>query len=544
MRLSQILNSSYSLLNVFSRIWESRYNPVNAFNELLNPRPPAMSMNVDIYLEKVYSGEWKDRFVYGISEKARGFIVRDPVKSPGSLYFGTMGSGKSIAQKGSIYTHYATNNENSLYIIFDAEKSATDYVSLFPERDGKPTITHDNVITVLGSVPKFIPMMDLLYGEAVARQKAFEQTQAKDIYEYDKIMRKKNPDFKGLARIVVAFEEFWSVPQHKKIAFHRNEENIDTPAGQMKALMRISRSLGFSFHIATQRAISDDVPSAIKPGLSNMFGFRTLSHADASVAGLEGCDKIKQEQSGRAVYQDGLTQFPFIQTEFADALVRKMKKPFRGQLLSFTVEKFRIACSGEGAEKLSWIKPFAVITKNHETFDRNEIAKRYLEHFGFTHSPQENKSFTANLIAERDGVKYAVLIPINDDSSHGSRGFSRSSSTLSSAAVRQLKESMSAMGTTKIIAFDFEGEDSAMVDLVSEFGGVMMSADELIYAANLIDSESTLSKEEVAARYKTVPLHSTYSVESPTSESDDEDDEMPIRRQSTSMRNNKQRFNI
>jgi hypothetical protein len=479
---------------------------------LVNEPPPVENINFDYYYKKIKSDEWDDKVVFGVSEFERGFAVRDPVDGAGALYFGATGSGKSKSMKFTIYTHYLVNADKAFYILFDSEKGMTDYKSLFPFKD--------NVVVATGSEEKFVVVMDFLFKEYLKRKEAFSKLGASDIKHFDRLMKKIDPNWTNLARIVFAIEEFHTIPNHPKIKFDRNSDNPDTAAGQLKIFSRVARSFGIFFYIATQKATSEDVPGDVKQSTHMMMGHMVKSHADAAVANLPQCEEIKSTQKGRCAYENGWMQYPFIPDDAFDEFLKQNKKPFKARLLAIKPEVFQLALSGNGSENMVLTESYTRIVKAASQFNQKTIAKRFLERFGFTVNTQEESVYVAQFIAERSGKKYAVYV--NEDT--GSDRMYGSSRGIGKSELKSLDESISSLECNSLIVFDFSERGGELDSLVEKHNGILVNLDDLKYAASALDNEKTMSEPEFKKRYLNIKLNESYDSGSTEDSDEDSDD--------------------
>ena len=442
-------------------------------------------LDKEAYLRRIESGAWKDKVVLGVSEKFRDFVTKDPVLAPGQMMIGGMGSGKSVAAKFSVYTHIACNSENTLYIMIDPEKGMTDYKSALDYKT--------NVIKALNAAEKFIPIMDMLAEEASLRRNEFSRVGATNIYEYELIMRKEDPSFPGLARIMLCFEEFHALVNHKQINFQMFIEKPGTAAFQFKNLMRVGRSMGFNVIIATQRATSEDVPTSLRPGLSVIMAFRVNNPGDAAIANLPGAADILSSQRGRCVTEDGLMQFPYLFDKdghpFPDDLLKNYFKPLKAKLLGKQVDDYHLATSGEGTEGFVWVKPLGQLLEARGQFEPKNIAKRILREVDFKFEEQNNEALIANLIAERDGVRYAVaLVADREDASP--------------KAIANLESSLEQLGCSRVLAICFESSiPSALQSLCTKTNGMAVEKDELKQFAKVVDNKDKFKDEKYKERF-------------------------------------------
>ena len=86
----------------------------NFINKILMVSTGKVDGDFKSYLRKIESGDFRDRFCYGVSDSKKGFHTLDPVSAPGALYCGSMGSGKSVGMYFTTFTHLMTNSDLSL----------------------------------------------------------------------------------------------------------------------------------------------------------------------------------------------------------------------------------------------------------------------------------------------------------------------------------------------------------------------------------------------------------------------------------------------
>lgn len=373
-----------------------------SLKKLLNISIPKEDGDFNSYLQKVSNGSFKDKMCYGISDDKRGFLTVDPVENPGALYCGGMGSGKSIAMRFTVITHFIANSENTIYILVDTIKGMTDYVPLFKYRD--------NVAVALNDPAKLIAVIEMLTTEMHARKEAFSKIGANNIYKYEKIMKEMNPSYPGLARILLCVEEFHTVTTSELIKYTHNVDKPGTAAFLLKEMLKVGRSYGITMLAATQRATSDDFPNSLKPGITQTMAFRVNTPTDASAINLSHASDIRMDQRGRCAYESGFIQFPFIDDKTADQLLEKYNKPLRAELLRYKIKDYQIAFEGEGNEGMVQIKTFKSLFDNWQQFNADDIISRLLRYFEFDVKKQKNPGYNIQLLASRDNLKYGVYI--------------------------------------------------------------------------------------------------------------------------------------
>ena len=430
--------------------------------------------DISSYMKSLEAGEFKNLFNFGVAEEKRGYLLMDPLTDPGALYCGGMGSGKSIAMKFTLITHVLANASNTIYILYDGLKGMGDYKILFDLKD--------NVAIALNDPAKVVPVIDMLHGEMMARKEEFAKYNANGIKEYDEIMSAKDPNYKGMARIVLAMEEFHQVPNSEYVKFAYTVDTPGSVAFQMKELMRVGRSYGLTLIAATQRAVADDFPSTLKAGISQMMAFRVSNINDVSALNLTHAGDIRPGSPGRCAYLGGFIQFPYMTDNVAGWLLKKYYKPLQAKTLKYSIQDYQKAFSGEGNSGMVLVKPYRDILTNHKQYNHLDIASRFLKRFDFKIEPQKNEAFICNMLAERDGRKYAVLV-IN-------------SPTLGTEkAAQSFKEAMLHFKADSIIAICVDKSiPNAIANLVKKENGIVADQEDLMKAAGILDNETQLEQ--------------------------------------------------
>lgn len=439
------------------------------------------------YLDKLNSGAFVDRMFYGIAEDRRGFLIVDPVQQPGALYCGGMGSGKSIAMRSTLITHMAANSHNTIYLLVDILKGMTDYALLFDYEK--------NVATALNDPAKLVPAIEMVYQECMARKDEFSRVNASNIYEYEKIMRKQDPNFPGLARVILAIEEFHAVPNAEVIKYHMNVDRNGSVASMLKDLLRVGRSYGIQLLAASQRATSDDFPSSLKPGITQLMAFRVNNPGDATAINLALAADIRMEQRGRCVYEGGFIQFPFIDDETGKEILKKYYKPLKAKLLKFQMKDYHTAFSGEGNQGMVKVKTLKSLIENFNSFKTEDIATRILESFNFLVTSQPNKALPVNLIAKRNNITYGVMLL------QGRSGGSKK-------AVEAFKEGLKMLNCDSMIAISIDGMiPTEVMGARKELNGYDLDVEDLQRIASILDNKELLIKEnKFDQMYNNLPL--------------------------------------
>lgn len=427
------------------------------------------------YLAKLDSGAFKDKMFYGVAEDKRGFLLLDPVDAPGALFCGGMGSGKSVAMRTTLITHMASNSENTIYLLVDTLKGMTDYAVMFDYTE--------NVAVALNDSAKLVPAIEMTYHEMMARKDEFSKVGANNVYSYDKIMRKKDPNHPGIARIILAIEEFHAVPNSEVIKYHMNVDRNGSVAAMLKDIMRVGRSYGIQLLAASQRATSDDFPSSLKPGITQLMAFRVNNPGDATAINLSQAADIRAGERGRCVYEGGFIQFPFLDTEPSKEILKRYYKPLKAKMIRYQMKDFQIAFGGEGNQGMVKVKTLKSLIENYSSFKFADIATRVMEYFNFEVSTQNNKGLPIPLIAKRDGITYGVMLL--EKGSSGSR-----------KAVESFKEAMKILKCDSLLAINITGSIPADVSLaVKETNGFGIDLEDLHRIADVLDNRGQLEDE-------------------------------------------------
>jgi hypothetical protein len=448
-------------------------------------------INTKSYLKSIESGRWTDKIVYGVTEHEKGFFSVNPVEQPGALYIGGMGSGKSMAMKFSLVTRMATNSEHDMYIFIDALKGMTDYKALF---------NYDNVITVLNDPAKITAVIDMIHEECMARKDAFSAVGAANGYAYENEMRKKDPNFK-LARLIIVFEEFHSIPNNEYIKYGMKCDTPGTAAYKLRELLRISRSYLFNVMAASQRCTPDDFPSSLKPGITTLMAFRVNNPGDAAAANLPACADIPSALRGRCAYENGFMQYPYFPEphpadkcqvkgcpdhgqDNATIVLQKYVKPFTAKLLKYSIADYRKALQGEGNSGMARVRPLKEVLLNITQYNPADVFTRVLENFNFAVKKQTNTAHVATMIAEKDGEKYAVMT------------ISQRQQQTSEKNISALREGAKTLGCTGVIILSTESiSPSALSTLRQELTVISADGDDLMRIADVLDNRSRLEEE-------------------------------------------------
>ena len=501
---------------------------------------PNVEGDIHSYVKAIESGKFKNKLVYGVSDKEKGFLMYDPIKNPGALYCGSMGSGKSIAMRFTVATHIATNSENTVYLLMDPLKGMTDYALLF---DGKKKDFSKNIAHATNDAAKVVPLVDMVFDEAMERKFLFSIFSSKNIYDIDlklndiyqeivklsnvkdeedlynqlinlsnasvqnwhevvselktlkeekklffkvfeqfldlkKSGEKKHP---GVARIIICIEEFHKIPNSNYVKFNMQSDREGSIANKMKELMRIGRSYGIAFMFATQRGTAEDVPTSLKPGLSVMMCFKMSNPGEAGALNLPHANEITQNQRGRCAYEEGFIQYPYLDDKPLMELMTRYYKPLKAKFLKYDMNDYRTAFAGKGNSGMVKIKPFRDLVQFHNQFDLEDIIARLLEAFNIKTEIQENKAYVADQIGIKGDDRYAIkLIKDRNDGSD--------------KIIDALTKGAEKLNCNKILIIGLEFIPPSLQRKESD-DFVVLDKDDLLQIANIFDNKEVLQKE-------------------------------------------------
>jgi hypothetical protein len=290
------------------------------------------------YIERIQDGSWKNKVILGIPEGSVDPVVVDPCLTPGQLFVGGMGAGKSVAMKFSAFTHMMCNSENTIYILIDIEKGMSDFKSAFPFKE--------NVVVALNTYKRFELAMELLAQEAELRKIEFKKVGANYLYEYEKIKKQQDPSYPGLARIMVCFEDFHALTSDRT-PFYAEIDKPGSASNRLKMFLRTGRAYGFNIMASSQMANPKTIRPTLRPGLSSTMAFRLNNASDIETLGLGAAERIQTHERGRCLTEDGFMQFPYLSSELQERLLNKYMEPLKAVLLGPSVEDYHLAMNAE-----------------------------------------------------------------------------------------------------------------------------------------------------------------------------------------------------
>lgn len=511
-------------------------------NNLFISPIPNVEGDVRSYLKAIDQGKFTNKLVYGLSDNVKGFLTYDPITVPGALYCGSMGSGKSIAMRFTVATHLATNSENTVFLLLDPAKGMTDYALLF---DGKKKDFSKNVAHAVNDEAKIVPLIDMIYDEAMQRKFLFSIFSSKNIYDIDEklveiynevlkiddfkdeedlynqlietssdnnnwpeivnelkalkeekklffkifnqlidLKSKKEKKHSGLTRIIVCMEEFHKIPNSDYVKFNMQSDRPGSIANKMQDLSRIARSYGITMMVATQKGTSSDVPMSLKPGLKTMMCFKMSSPGEAGALNLPHANEITNNQVGRCAYEDGFIQYPYLNDKALLELMNRYYKPLKSYFLAYDMKDYHTAFAGKGNSGMVKIKPFKDLIQFHNQFDLEDIIARLLDEFKIKTEPQENAAYVADQIGIKGNDRYAIKI-IKDRSDGSDK------------MIKSLEKGAEKLNCNKIlvIGIDFVPPALQRKEAQGEGDFIVLDKDDLIQIANIFDNREVLQAQ-------------------------------------------------
>lgn len=295
-------------------------------DKIFIPKSMPKEFSFDRYLHELDSGQFRDRYVFGVLENEVKIQKVDMSKSPNALYVGSMGSGKSKGAVFSIITWMLANSDQTVLFIVDPMKGANDYASLM-EKDSKDRKKYKQIYPVLSSEQGVIRLIDMLYDEAMSRREKFNEVQAESFLDYEKKTGKK------VARVITLMEEFHAIP-YAIMNFYPDFKVDLTTANKFHTLMRIGRSYGIWFVACTQKSTKSDIPTEMVPNFVNKNVFKVTRGEATYLLGDTKAAEITPEQKGRCVTEYGPAQFPLFEDKETDTerkLLKKYVKPLEAE---------------------------------------------------------------------------------------------------------------------------------------------------------------------------------------------------------------------
>lgn len=169
------------------------------FEKIYLPKTKVEDINLNSFLDKVDAGELNRRICLGVSESTQGLISRELRTNPGCVTIGGQGSGKTTTMKSITLGHFMANCDNTLYVLIDALKGASDFSNMFHL---------NNVVTALNDMRKVAAVISMLFTEYERRKVAFVKIGSFEHWKavrYNSLLDKKDPDYEK--KIIVPPQE-------------------------------------------------------------------------------------------------------------------------------------------------------------------------------------------------------------------------------------------------------------------------------------------------------------------------------------------------
>jgi len=540
-------------------------------------------VSIGSMMKHIKSGKWRYTNFLGISSKEGGFAVSGKVfTNPGLMVVGTQGSGKTVTMMTSLVVEQLVRGDMAVEFLIDiSPKGMGDFSFLFNE---------DNVITSILDIKKLIPTFDILRQELNRRGRIFSILGISEIVDYEEKMKDwikryekiiaqrdnlsqedldfllttakydvlnfKNPifnsnlqkfasgkslsddefstidikkEFKPLAFITIAFEEYHAISTNESLDFYQNKGDPSTVAGTLFQLARTGRSAGFQIFISTQRGGSAEIQSDIKAGVVNALAHRVGSAQDASSMNLEIAADIPLKIDGvptngrsyrRVDSGVDTMQCPFINKKDMISLISNHKPKFKAELLSFDIETAKEVCGS--SDMMGFLKngKIDLAVKEYKVWSKLELAvivQRIIEVFGFEVEPLDNPEDEINAVAtnKKTGKRYGVLIGTS-----GGYG----SDSISQQKIKTFINELDLYNCEGAISVSF-GSSRIGEGTIREKNGISLCYEDLDKISRVLASKEKSTPEEFEKRFHRLPMaiFANSENESITPQKDDDD---------------------
>jgi len=370
-------------------------------NKLFFPQERKNYFNINKYIRDFKEGAFKDLFVLGISETNQGsWLKKNFTKEPNALYVGSMGSGKSVAASFTTLTWMLGNNDKTMLFVIDTLKGANDYQALFPL---------PNVYEVLSSEEKVHRVIDLVYDEMMRRKELFNELKAESIDVYEKKAKRAKWKKQKIARIIMLFEEFHTIPP--AINYDKDYKKLNTTAKKFHEIMKVGRSLGIWVIACTQKGTSSDVPTEIVNNFTQKQIFKVNQVEATFLLNNVAPAKLKSSQKGRCYTDYGAVQFPYIPINTQKYLIEEYVKnnPFNADCAYITgremVESYLL---GESTEEIYKFKKLSDLVDGIVSYDAPTVVS-------ILHKKMGHKVEYKNMAVDDFGVSHIVSYRDEDD---------------------------------------------------------------------------------------------------------------------------------
>ena len=228
-------------------------------------------------------------------------------------------------------------------------------------------------------------------------------------------------EFHGVAQVNVLIEEFHEVPFSPEMNFAENQDLHGTIAYIFKKLAKVSRSFGFNFILVNQRAIPTEMPSNIKLIANTALCHKVNTPSDAQMLGLTHVEQIKGEaMKGRAAYEGGFNQCPFLSKASLDRVLEKYYVPLKAKLYGRPLSDYQHAFEQSGSDGMCEIQDHEFVILNHPMFRGVKICEKFFRNYGWEIDTETSTVSTEiNAIFKKGEKRIGVLINQPRESARG-----------------------------------------------------------------------------------------------------------------------------
>lgn len=362
------------LYEVFSKLaneasWNvAKTKQVSFLDKILSPFKQSETKEIlpwhqakELYLESFQQNPKSTKFKLGMllpteSNQEVKILEKNMTLEPNALFVGSMGTGKSVSMVATLVDYYLNNHDNVLIFIIDLLKGANDFQALFNQ---------PKVFPILSSELGLHLVLTLIHDEALARRDKFKEVQAENILDYEHKTGKK------LDRIVVAMEEFHSIPYYA-LNFDKDYKTPGTSAYRLHQLMRIGRSLGIWFIAASQKATKSYIPAELMPNFVNKQIFRVSKEESLYLLGSEEASQLQYWEKGKAWTDFGAVQFPYFTSQEQAEMIKGINPSGKFQNCLLTNQLIEDTLS-QDPEKIYSLRKLSDYIKEIQYYDIKKV---------------------------------------------------------------------------------------------------------------------------------------------------------------------------
>lgn len=232
--------------------------------------------------------------------------------------------------------------------------------------------------------------------------------------------------FEGVAQVNVLIEEFHSVPNSPEMNFQENQDIQGTIANILKNLAKVSRSFGFNFILVNQRATFTEVPPNIKLIANTTLCHKVNNPSDASGLNLSRVEEIKgEEMKGRAVYEEGFSQAPFLSKDTMDTILEKYYVPLKAKLFGKQLGEYQTAFQSEGSDGMADVMTHEFVVLNNTMFRPKKIIEKFFKAYGWNIDESYKTTATEiQIVLSKEDKKIGVIVNQNRETGAGKMAMS------------------------------------------------------------------------------------------------------------------------